>query len=71
MIRTECFLPLEHRFLCLPQFEQINPVAGLVMVVAGLIVLTFGYVLLAMPPLVIGLSLIAYYRKDLMQILGL
>jgi hypothetical protein len=40
------------------------------MVVAGLLVLTLGYPLLAAPPLVIGLSLIAYYRKYLMHILG-
>ena len=40
------------------------------MVVAGLLLLTLGYAILSIPPLVTGVSLIAYYRKYLIQMLG-
>jgi hypothetical protein len=54
----------------LAQFEYVNPVAGLAMIVAGLFMLTLGYSLLAIPPIAAGLILIACYRKYLVRIIG-
>lgn len=54
----------------MPRFEHINPVAGLVMIVVGLIILTLGYPLPALPPIVVGVFLVAFYRRFLLQLLG-
>lgn len=52
------------------QFEYLNALAGLVMVIAGLFLLIFGYSLLAIPPILVGLFLVAFYRKYLLQLMG-
>jgi len=54
----------------LRRFEYINPLAGLALIIAGLLMLTLGYALLAISPLVVGLVLVAYYRKYLLSLLG-
>jgi hypothetical protein len=54
----------------LPSFEYINPLAGLAMVLAGLFVLTFGYVYYALPPIIVGVFLVIYYLKYLLQLMG-
>ena len=40
------------------------------MVIVGLVLLTLGYALLALAPIAVGLFLVAYYRKDLLILLG-
>jgi hypothetical protein len=52
------------------QFEYINPLAGLAMLVIGLFVVSFGYIFYGMPLVIVGLVFIVYYRKYLMEILG-
>jgi hypothetical protein len=52
------------------QFEYVNPLAGLVMLVIGLFLMVFGYWVYGIAPAAVGLALIAYYRKYLLQILG-
>ena len=52
------------------QFEYLNPLAGLAMLVAGLFLVTFGYAAYAVPPIAVGLFLILYYRKQLLELIG-
>ncbi|HJS82600.1 MAG TPA: hypothetical protein VJ742_07160 [Nitrososphaera sp.] len=52
------------------RFEYVNPIAGLVMLVAGLFVLTFGYVIYALPPIIVGVFLVLFYRKYLLELMG-
>ncbi|HKX81281.1 MAG TPA: hypothetical protein VJL54_03420 [Nitrososphaera sp.] len=40
------------------------------MLVAGLFLLTFGYVAYALPPIAVGLFLILFYRKQLLELIG-
>jgi hypothetical protein len=61
---------LVNKFFCLAQFEFLNPLAGLVMVIAGLLLLIYGYSLIAIPPILVGLFLVAFYRKFLFQLMG-
>jgi hypothetical protein len=57
-------------FFCLARFEYVNPIAGLVMLVAGLFVLTFGYVFYALPAIIVGVFLVLFYRKYLLELMG-
>ena len=66
----KCFLAQVLKIFRLPRFEYVNPVAGLAMVIVGLVLLTLGYALLALAPIAVGLFLVAYYRKDLLILLG-
>jgi hypothetical protein len=50
--------------------EYVNPLAGLGMVLLGLILLTLGYFLYSLPPIVVGLALVLYYRKYLQELMG-
>lgn len=52
------------------QFEYINPLAGLAMLVIGLFLVIFGYWVYGVTPIAVGVALVVYYRKYLMQILG-
>ena len=52
------------------RFEYINPMAGLAMFIIGLFLIVFGYFEYGITPVIVGLILIAYYRKYLWQILG-
>lgn len=49
----------------------MNPVAGLAMLVVGLVLLTLGYNFLALPPIIVGLLLVARYRRELFQLMGI
>jgi hypothetical protein len=51
------------------QFEYVNPMAGLAMFIIGLFLIVFGYFEYGITPVVVGLVLIAYYRKYLWQVL--
>ena len=53
------------------RFEYINPMAGLAMFIIGLFLIVFGYFEYGITPVIVGLILIAYYRKYLWQILGI
>ena len=53
------------------RFEYINPMAGLAMFIIGLFLIVFGYFEYGITPVIVGLVLIAYYRKYLWQILGI
>jgi len=53
------------------RFEYINPMAGLAMFIIGLFLIVFGYFEYGITPVLVGLVLIAYYRKYLWQILGI
>ena len=67
---TECFLDNVHKFFCLARFEYVNPIAGLVMLVAGLFTLTFGYVFYALPLIIVGVFLVLFYRKYLLELMS-
>jgi hypothetical protein len=54
------------------QFEYLNPLAGLGMIVIGLIiilVISLDFFVYGIVPVIVGLVLVAYYRKYLMQLL--
>lgn len=52
------------------QFEYINTLAGLAMLVIGLFLIVFGYWVYGITPAAVGIVLIALYRKYLLQMLG-
>jgi hypothetical protein len=54
----------------LVQFEYINTLAGLAMLVIGLFLIVFGYWVYGITPAAVGIVLIALYRKYLLQMLG-
>jgi hypothetical protein len=44
---------------------------GLAMFIIGLFLIVFGYFEYGIAPVIVGLVLVAYYRKYLLQILGI
>jgi membrane protein implicated in regulation of membrane protease activity len=52
------------------QFEYINTLAGLAMIIIGLFLMVFGYWVYGITPAAVGVVLVIYYRKYLLQILG-
>ena len=52
------------------ELEYVNPLAGLAMLVIGLFLMVFGYWIYGITPAAVGLVLVVYYRKYLMQIMG-
>ena len=52
------------------QFEYINPLVGLAMFIIGLFLIIFGYLEYGITPVIVGLVLVAYYRKYLWQVMG-
>jgi hypothetical protein len=52
------------------QFEYVNPLAGLTMLVIGLFLMMFGYWVYGVTPAAVGIVLVVCYRKYLLQILG-
>jgi len=56
--------------LSLVEFEYVNPLAGLAMLVIGLFLMVFGYWIYGITPAAVGLVLVIYYRKYLLQIMG-
>jgi membrane protein implicated in regulation of membrane protease activity len=54
----------------LVQFEYINTLAGLAMIIIGLFLMVFGYWVYGITPAAVGVVLVIYYRKYLLQILG-
>jgi len=51
------------------QFEYVNPMVGLAMFIIGLFLIVFGYFEYGITPVIVGLALIAYYRKYLWQVM--
>ena len=56
--------------MSLVELEYVNPLAGLAMLVIGLFLMVFGYWIYGITPAAVGLVLVVYYRKYLMQIMG-
>ncbi len=54
----------------LVQLEYVNPLAGLAMLVIGLFLIWFGYWVYGITPAAVGIVLVIYYRKYLLQIMG-
>jgi hypothetical protein len=52
------------------QFEYLNPLVGLAMFILGLFLIVFGYFEYGITPVIVGLFLVAYYRKYLWHVLG-
>ncbi len=52
------------------QFEYVNPLAGLAMLVIGLFLVIYGYWVYGVTPVAVGLMLVICYRKYLFQMLG-
>lgn len=52
------------------QFEYVNPLAGLGMLIIGLLLMVLGYWVYGMAPVAVGIALAVLYRRYLMQILG-
>jgi hypothetical protein len=52
------------------QFEYVNPLVGLAMFLVGLFLIVFGYFEYGATPVIVGLFLVAYYRKYLWHIMG-
>jgi hypothetical protein len=52
------------------QFEYINTLAGLTMLVIGLFLIVFGYWVYGITPAAVGIVLVVLYRKYLLQMLG-
>jgi hypothetical protein len=53
----------------LVHLEYVNPLVGLAMLVIGLFLTVFGYWIYGVTPAAVGIVLVIYYRKYLMQIL--
>lgn len=53
------------------EFEYLNPLAGLKMLVIGLFLILFGYIVYGITPVIVGLVLIFYYRKYLIELMGI
>ena len=51
------------------QFEYLNPLVGLAMFIIGMFVILFGYFVYGIVPVIVGLVLVAYYRKYLFRLL--
>jgi len=54
----------------LVQFEYVNPLAGLAMLIIGLFLMVLGYWVYGIAPAAVGIALVVYYRKYLLQIMG-
>jgi len=54
----------------LVELEYVNPLAGLEMLVIGLFPMVFGYWIYGITPAAVGLVLVIYYRKYMLQIMG-
>ena len=52
------------------ELEYVNTLAGLAMLVIGLFLMVFGYWIYGITPAAVGLVLVIYYRKYLLQIMG-
>ena len=52
------------------QFEYVNPLAGLGMLIIGLVLMVLGYWVYGMAPVAVGIALAVLYRRYLMQMLG-
>ena len=69
--RQKAFYIYPYNLLLQLRFEYVNPMAGLAMFIIGLFLMVFGYFEYGITPAVVGLVLVAYYRKYLWQILGI
>lgn len=70
-LKQKAFLDYLYNILLHLRFEYLNPMAGLAMFIIGLFLIVFGYFEYGITPVVVGLVLVAYYRKYLGQILGI
>jgi hypothetical protein len=53
------------------KFEYVNPLVGLAMFILGLFLIVFGYFEYGITPVIVGLVLVAYYRKYLWQVMSM
>ena len=65
----KAFLDLYSNILQL-QFEYVNPIAGLGMLIVGLFLMVLGYWVYGITPVAVGIALGVLYHKYLVQILG-
>jgi hypothetical protein len=49
----------------------VNPLVGLAMFILGLFLIVFGYFEYGITPVIVGLVLVAYYRKYLWQVMSM
>jgi len=54
----------------LVEFEFVNPLAGLAMLIIGLLLMTFNYFFYGILPVAVGVALVVYYRRFLLQLMG-
>jgi hypothetical protein len=54
----------------LVEFEYVNPLAGLAMLVVGLFLVLFGLPFYGLAPIIIGVVLVIYYRRYLLPLMG-
>jgi hypothetical protein len=52
------------------QFEFVNPLAGLGMIIIGMFLVLLGYWVYGLTPIAVGIGLALLYRRHLMEILG-
>ena len=57
--------------LCACNLRYVNPLVGLAMFIVGLFLIVFGYFEYGITPVVVGLVLVAYYRKYLWQVMSM
>lgn len=69
-IAAKGFLGSAHKIFCLVEFEFVNPLAGLAMLIIGLLLMTFNYFFYGIPPVAVGVALVVYYRRFLLQLMG-
>jgi hypothetical protein len=52
------------------QFEYVNPLAGLAMLIIGLFLMVLGYWVYGVVPAAVGMALVLCYYKYLFRIMG-
>ncbi|HEY7734877.1 MAG TPA: hypothetical protein VIB07_08805 [Nitrososphaera sp.] len=52
------------------EFEYVNPLAGLAMIIVGLFLVSFGLYFYGIAPMIVGVVLVIYYRRYLLRLMG-
>ncbi len=52
------------------EFEYLNPIAGLAMLIIGLFLVLIDYFFYGITPIIVGVVLVIYYRKYLLELMG-
>ena len=66
----KAFLDLYPNIICLTQFEYVNPLAGLAILIIGLVLMVLGYWVYGIAPAAVGMALVLYYHKYLLHIMS-